>query len=192
MYNTNELEPLDLALARHLYLNLNIRNPRGLFFVFGSYQGSIACLVHDYKEQKDKLYLIQLIYGTCPVCDPIEAIIEDNKTKLDKQIKYLDIDEKKILTIYYSLTEIIEQIFVPATFEFNFSQIFENNEMNYYDAYQFLKLRAEKGLLPLSWSTDILEYTVYEIQGYKYRTTLQIDYPIGLNMNKIIKVNYDE
>jgi len=182
-----DLDALDLALARHLYLNLSVKNPKGYQFIFGGYQGDFLYLIFD-KQNRDKVYLIQVAYGTCSVCDPIEAILNDNKSELENRLKYIDsLREDDLFLTYYSLYDIIEEILVPSTYEVSFKEVFKNGSEGLWDALEYIKKRYEKGLLPLADTENI---GVSEIVSYKKNKFCKPCYPSGLvmkNMREVVK-----
>jgi len=180
-----DLDALDLAIARHLYLNLSVRNPKGYMFIFGEYRGDIVYLIFD-EQNRDKVYLIQLAYGTCSVCDPTESILEKNMLELENRLKYIDcFQEDDLFLTYYSLYDVIEKILIPGTYEVSFKEVFKNGSESSWDALEYIKERYEKGLLPLE---DTESIRVREIVSYKENKFCKFCYPWGLVIKNIREV----
>jgi hypothetical protein len=105
----------------------------------GDMQGDIVAAIEI--EDYDKILLIQLSYGTCEICDPIEGIVE--KFKEENNLDCIDRDNIPEELIERISKEIIDWaiLVIPK------DKLFEK-ELTVLSLIGLIKERIEQGLMP--------------------------------------------
>lgn len=182
----------EYAISRYLYANLEIENLTGYLFSFSDdgYHGYDVYIVTDKNQPEKKSYLIQLVFGSCSVCDPIKAIVSEVEDKYfgNEKYQHLSFDEKHMLAIWEASKRVIDEIITPSTFEIDYNKYFKTG-FTAENSFKLILDRVKNGLLALSFDYDLQHREVYKISYNKINDKKYLirysKYPIGLQVTKI-------